>query len=351
MSQVKTKFIEDDAVTGAKFRTDNDEFAKGRNNGDSANIDMVKVNTSDEVEFGKLPYGPNSNAPSADAQMANKKYVDDQLSAFQSGLDAQDSVLDKDLTAPPGGETTGDRYLIGLDTGASSATGAWAGEDGNIAEYNGAGWDFTTPLAGYRLTADDEAGHFFVFGSTTWSDEEFELTTGGTGTTLNSGAIDVNVDDSTIEVNGSDNLQVKASGIGETQLNNVDGGVDAESFVLTSAYSAGAGTVAAGDTIETALEKIDANASGAANTNNKESVTLDGTDITNQYVDLANVALAGSIDFQPDGAMTQVEGVDYTVNLTGGAGGNTRITFAGDLATAGDAALVATDVVRIKYQY
>lgn len=82
----------------------------------------------------------------------------------------------------------------------------------------------------------------------------------------------------------------------------------------------------------------------------KENLTLDGTDITNQYKDLAEVAIASSIDVVVNGVV-QTETVDYTVNLTGGAGGNTRLTFAGDLATGGGAALVATDVLRVKYQY
>jgi hypothetical protein len=39
------------------------------------------------------------------------------------------------------------------------------------------------------------------------------------------------------------------------------------------------------------------------------------------------------------------------VSLTGGSGGVTRITFAGDLATGGNAALVAGDILQIKYAY
>lgn len=82
----------------------------------------------------------------------------------------------------------------------------------------------------------------------------------------------------------------------------------------------------------------------------KESITLSGTDITNQYIDLAQPILASSLDFMVSGLIFN-EGVDYTVSLTGGAGGVTRVTFAGDLATAGNAALVATDVVYVKYEY
>jgi hypothetical protein len=80
----------------------------------------------------------------------------------------------------------------------------------------------------------------------------------------------------------------------------------------------------------------------------KEVFTLNGTDITNGYVDLANVAITNSIDFVVKGGGIQIEGAgeDYTVSYTGGAGGNTRITWVNSLA----AVLIAGDVVVVKYQ-
>lgn len=92
---------------------------------------------------------------------------------------------------------------------------------------------------------------------------------------------------------------------------------------------------------------------GAAATNNKELVTLSAGDITNQYIDLAHVAKTNSIDFVVKGGGIMIEGAsyDYSVSYTGGAGGNTRITFLNDLATGGAAALVAGDVVVSKYEY
>lgn len=91
----------------------------------------------------------------------------------------------------------------------------------------------------------------------------------------------------------------------------------------------------------------------ASHTPNKETFVLNGTDITNQYVDLAQVALTNSIIFMVKGAGYLLEGAsyDYSVSYTGGAGGKTRITFLNDLATGGTAALVATDVVQVNYEY
>ena len=60
------------------------------------------------------------------------------------------AVIDRDLTAPPGGETNGDRYLI-----AATATGDWASQDGDIALYYN-GWIFITPVDGMSMYVDDE---------------------------------------------------------------------------------------------------------------------------------------------------------------------------------------------------
>jgi hypothetical protein len=61
------------------------------------------------------------------------------------------SIIDRDLTAPPGGETDGDAYMP-----TATATGAWAGQEGNIAHYWGGGWFFTVPVDGFRCFVEDE---------------------------------------------------------------------------------------------------------------------------------------------------------------------------------------------------
>jgi hypothetical protein len=82
----------------------------------------------------------------------------------------------------------------------------------------------------------------------------------------------------------------------------------------------------------------------------KENFTLAGADITNQYVDMTQVITADSLHLVVDGVY-QIEGEDYTISLTGGAGGKTRLTFAGDLATGGPAALIAGDKLHVQYMY
>ena len=50
----------------------------------------------------------------------------------------------------------------------------------------------------------------------------------------------------------------------------------------------------------------------------------------------------------PDGGPGQREGTDFTV---ADGGGFTRLTFAGDLATGGDAALEEGDTIQCKYLF
>lgn len=88
----------------------------------------------------------------------------------------------------------------------------------------------------------------------------------------------------------------------------------------------------------------------------EQQFTLSSGDITNQYVDLAHVIFGSSASVNSAGVYVvggpeQQKTVDYTVSLTGGSGGVTRISFAGDLATGGNAALIAGDVLVVDYSY
>lgn len=89
-----------------------------------------------------------------------------------SEFEWQAPVLDKDLSAPPGAPSKGDRYIIG-----PSATGAWSGHDGDIAEYNGASWDFTTKKEGlFTFVKDEDKLYRYI---TSWA-----IFGGGGGTTF-----------------------------------------------------------------------------------------------------------------------------------------------------------------------
>lgn len=90
----------------------------------------------------KLPY--------MDAAQAQKHVT---LNESLRGLDVvvQLSVLDRNLATPPASPVDGDRYIV-----APAATGAWAGQDGNVAAWQDNAWAFHTPQEGWRCWVADE---------------------------------------------------------------------------------------------------------------------------------------------------------------------------------------------------
>ena len=82
-----------------------------------------------------------------------------------------------------------------------------------------------------------------------------------------------------------------------------------------------------------------------------EVITMTTGYIADQHFDLVKPVSVGSVILSPKGGPVQVPGTDYTISYTGGSGGVTRITLAGDLATAGAAALVSGDILVINYLY
>lgn len=69
-------------------------------------------------------------------------------------LDAlvQLAVLDRDLSAPPGSPSEGQRWIVG-----ASPTGAWAGRAGHIAAWQDGAWAFFAPRPGWIAYIADEA--------------------------------------------------------------------------------------------------------------------------------------------------------------------------------------------------
>ena len=81
------------------------------------------------------------------------------------GLDWQASVIDKDLTDPPGGEGGGERYIVA----SAGAGGLWTGKENNIAMYDGdtSSWDFMVPDEGVACWVEDE-DTTYVYDGAAW---------------------------------------------------------------------------------------------------------------------------------------------------------------------------------------
>jgi hypothetical protein len=72
------------------------------------------------------------------------------------------SVLGRDLTAPPGSPTDGDRYIVG-----SGASGDWMGWDLNVALWTDGAWLRLPPRTGWRAWIEDE-NVLLVFDGSSW---------------------------------------------------------------------------------------------------------------------------------------------------------------------------------------
>lgn len=95
--------------------------------------------------------------------------------------------------------------------------------------------------------------------------------------------------------------------------------------------------------------KLDVAVNDAVQNNAKERFVLSGTDITNQYIDLAHEAIANSLMAYVDRlAIHEGASEDYTLSVVAG---KTRISFANAIATGGLEALEAGDVINVKYTY
>ena len=95
------------------------------------------------------------------AAQAQKHVTHNEALRLLDGL-VQLSVLDRDLTAPPGSPADGDRYIV-----ASGATGDWAGWDLNVALWTDGAWLRLPPRTGWRAWVEDE-GLLLVYDGAGW---------------------------------------------------------------------------------------------------------------------------------------------------------------------------------------
>lgn len=90
------------------------------------------------------------------------------------------SVIDKDLTAPPGSPGEGDTYIVAGAGG--TATGAWVGWEKRVARYIDGTWRSYLPGegdgAGWLAWVIDE-GALYVFDGDAWLDTNLHLVEGG----------------------------------------------------------------------------------------------------------------------------------------------------------------------------
>lgn len=87
---------------------------------------------------------PRLDLPELSGSQASKHVTVNQALQRLDGI-VQCAVINMITTAPPGSPSDGDSYVI-----AATATGAWAGKEGQIAIYDG-GWIYVVPEEGFSI--------------------------------------------------------------------------------------------------------------------------------------------------------------------------------------------------------
>lgn len=352
MAKLKKEWLEDNAVDGSKIKLANNEYLKARNAGDSADVNIIKVNGSDQIELASDPYvGSDKVQTAADKGVANGLATLDgtgKIPSSQLTLNATQylGTWNANTNSPAladGTGSNGDFYIVSTAGTQNLGSGNITYAIGDWVFHNGTAYEKVTNsnavasvngFTGVVVLDTDDISE----GSNLYFTEARVRASVLTG--FSSGAGTVAATDSVLQA-----------------FNKLDGNVaaklDSSAFTdaavtgkLLTGYVSGAGTVAATDSILQAIQKLNGNIAAVTGADaEEEAFTLGAGDITNQYVDLAQIALAGSVHVFPKGGPVQVLTDDYTLSYTGGAGGKTRVAFAGDLAST----LVAGHKLIVKY--
>ena len=249
---------------------------------------------------------------------------------------------------------SGEQTIDGVLTSSSRVLvkNQTAPEENGLYTSNSGAWTRTTDMDSW---AEVPAAAVFIQEGTVNADIGWVCTSqpGGTlGTTAitfvqfsSSGAY--SADNVTLQLM-SGVFSIKNGGVTETQINS-------SALLSTGALNGGSGTKLSVK-VDSSTIKINGSDNLEGLKPTEEDITLSPTDITNQYVDLGFAAYGtsasvNSISLTVIGGPLQRKTVDYTVSLTGGSGGVTRVSFAGDLATGGAAALVSGDMLAVSYSY
>ena len=352
MSRLLGKFVQDSTITDLQIRLRNNLALRARNAGNTADVEILKIGATDILEIlGEMSMGSNKITNLADGTAPNDAVNLAQVQALVSGLtDPKDAVRAASVGALP--SFTYDNGTLGTGaTMTADANGALPSQDGvalsvgdrylykdaTNAVHNGIYvitqlGDGSNP---WIMTRSDDAS---IGGGDATTQPESEQVTQGMYTPVAQGS-----------VNGSLGFllsTVDPISLGTSLLNFVQMGevISAgQGLVKTGnvlSVDAGDGLGFSGNALVVLVDNDLVNGttdikSGAvvARKDFEETFTLNGTDISNGYVDLSKVASNESVQLFPRFGIRQKDVVDFTVSYTGGTGGKSRITFAGDLAS------------------
>lgn len=304
MALIEGKFIADNAVDGSKVKLANNQALKARNAADSADVDVIKLDASDNIVMANDAFvGANKIQTAADKGVANGIAPLDGSGLISSTYlpSYVDDVLEyANLASFPVTGETGKIY-VALDT---NKTYRWSGSA--YVEISTGAVDSVNGATGVVVLDTDDISEGAV---------NFYYTEGRFNTSFSG--------KSTTDLSEGTNLYFTDARAKTAAVVNSTAGSETDQAASVSSMKS----------------YVASEISAAAPTFDTEIITLISTDITNGYIDLAQTPTA-LLDVTPVGGLKQEETTDYTLSTN-------RLTFAGDLATL----LVAGDKLMVTYVY
>jgi hypothetical protein len=369
VAQIQTKFIANNAVTNAKLAQASALSVLGNSTGSTANVVDI-AGTANQV----LVINSAGTALAFGAiNLASSAAVTGALSAVNGGTGLTSYATGDTLYASAsntlsklGIGSTGQVLTVsgGVPTWASPATSGTvtsvALADGSTTPIYAISGSPVTSSGTLTFTLDTQSANVVFAGPSSGSAAQPTFRTLAnadlsTITTMSSLSLP------TSQLSGNISLTAQVSGIlpvanggtGDSSLtaHNVLIGAGTSAVALAAPGTAGQVLTSNGASADPTFQALPSGFQTLS-----QQITLASGDITNQYIDLAHPiegssASVNSLSFFVIGGSIQNKTVDYTVSLTGGAGGVTRVTFSGDLATGGNAALVSGDIIVADYAY
>ena len=311
--RIKKKHIDSKAIDGSKIELLADEALKAISNGVA--VDLIKINAEGVVSAKNLPIAYSSEVSSE----ASSRVAAD--SSLQTRLSTEESARASAIVAEASSRVAGDGSL---ETRLSSEESARASA--------------VTAEASSRVAADNSLQSRL---STEESARAAAITTEASLRVASDESVVARLQD--IMGSVSPDIVETLTGIANMMT---DG--DPATGILDAIAAERSLRIAADSSLQTRVSAEEAARADVAAGHRKYDKELLAADISNGYMDLLDIAKANSIMLMVD-RLAIHEGVDYTVNLTGGANGKTRITFIGSLAAGGDEALAAGSRVYAKF--
>lgn len=277
MSKQLGKWITNDTVTGVNIRLNSQQYLRSRNAANSADINLLRSNSVDKAEFGVEPV--YSGTPSGPTALVNQQYLLDVIAGIRDPKDAVRAAINTLPAFTPAGSGVG-------KTLTADANGALTVDGVSVIVGDRVGYTAASADAGiYVVTQVGDGSNPFILTRAEDADEDAEVTQG----------LSFDVVEGTLNGRKRFLLTTTSITVDTTSL----------TFVETP----------------TAQQQVQFK---------EEVFTLDSTDISNGYVDLAQDAEAQSLTVYPVGGPVQEPTVDYTLSVPTTV---TRVTFAGDLAS------------------